>query len=97
MSTTVAASQVREDAKILKCLRSRSQKERQWALTRLAQLPTCQSFKEEVLKLCQSTKCHATWSVAKRVLFGLDPAAAVEMDKKHKFSELRAWNAGRGR
>lgn len=92
---SVAALQVAEDLKIMECLRSRSQGDRQWALQRLAQLPRNQTFKAEVLKLCQNTRCHETWRIAKRVLFGLDPAAAVEMDKKHPFSELKAWKATR--
>ncbi len=93
MIATPVESQPKHEAQLTKALRSRSQHDRRAALEQLIRLPNCQAFTDEVERLCCKTRCRATWTLAKRTLFKLDPRRAVEMDKKHPFSEINEWKA----
>jgi hypothetical protein len=84
-------------ANLIRALRARSQVGRRQALEHLLRdLPTMTTQEvdtliNEVSRLCCQTKCRETWVQAKKALFILDPNAAIEMDRKHPFSELKAW------
>ncbi len=99
LETILAARRADHDAAIglHKDLQSRSQIRRQRALKQLITRPDCQAFMGDVKQLCQKTRSRETWKLAKKTLFILDPREAVEMDRKHPFSELTEWEVANGR
>ncbi len=99
LETVLAERRADHDAAIAlhQDLQSRSQVRRQRALQQLITRHDCQRFCGDIIKLCQNTRHRATWKLAKKTLFILDPRTAVEVDRKHPFSEIHEWETANGR